>query len=167
MGNHRNPKIDLISPQSDVSISVQPSNKVLPPINHRNSNGTCYHADSMSGGDVLYTFFLPRNFNDDRTVAASLLDEVVKVIVDITDGVTLLPLSTGFWISPDGEWFVDRIVPVLFVVSDSPQIHSQIKAASRYICELLEQEMIFGYRMSVVEASVSHGELPFPMKKNA
>lgn len=62
---------------------------------------------------------------------------------EITNGLTILPVSKGHWISPAGELFVERMIPVRIVASRQ-QIEDIINLTIKYY----EQEAVLAYKMS-------------------
>lgn len=62
---------------------------------------------------------------------------------DITGGLTIHPPSTGQWVSPSGELFTERMIPVRIAATEE-QIHKIIDMTLKYY----DQEAVFCYLLS-------------------
>jgi len=67
-------------------------------------------------------------------------DEFVK---NLTGGVTIMRTAKGEWISPDGQLYIDRIIPCRIVCNEE-----QINKIIDFTIEHYNQEAILAYRIS-------------------
>ena len=62
---------------------------------------------------------------------------------EITGGLTILPVAKGQWISPSGELFLERMIPVRIVCTEA-QINEIVDMTMVYY----DQEAVLAYKIS-------------------
>ena len=67
-------------------------------------------------------------------------DEFVK---NLTGGVTIMKVAKGQWVSPEGEVYVDRMIPCRIVCNEE-----QISEIIDFTIEHYDQEAVLAYRIS-------------------
>jgi len=79
-----------------------------------------------------------------------------KKVRDISHGLTILPPSKGQWISPSGDLFVERMIPVRFMATRE-QAEAIIQMTLKYydqwavLCYLISDEVILRYQTGLVK----------------
>jgi hypothetical protein len=77
-----------------------------------------------------------------------------KKVREISKGLTILTPSKGQWVAPDGELFVERMIPVRFMASRENAEKIAKFTAVYYdqiavLCYLISEEVILSYRDAV------------------
>ena len=62
---------------------------------------------------------------------------------EITGGLTILPVAKGQWLSPSGELFLERMIPVRIVCTEA-QINEIVDMTMVYY----DQEAVLAYKIS-------------------
>lgn len=92
---------------------------------------------------AVWEILVPTVRNDGkpyRTRYHKVWDEKVR---KISGGLTILSPAKGNWISPDGELFVERMIPVRIIASKD-EIEEIVDMSLQYY----DQEAILAYRIS-------------------
>ena len=66
----------------------------------------------------MWTILVPCKRNDGRPIRTRfhrVWDEKVR---NITGGLTIMPPNKGQWVSPDGELYDERMIPVMFAATE-------------------------------------------------
>lgn len=63
---------------------------------------------------------------------------------NISGGLTVLPPTKGQWVSPQGELFAERMIPVRFVA----ETDEQVEAVCRMTLQYYDQLAVMCYRVS-------------------
>lgn len=66
----------------------------------------------------LYEIFVPCVRNDERPIRTRCHREWDRRVRRLTGGLTIMPVSKGQWISPGGELFIERMIPVRIACDD-------------------------------------------------
>lgn len=61
---------------------------------------------------------------------------------EITGGLTILPVAKGQWIAPDGELFIERMIPVRIACT-----RDQIEAIVTMTLSYYDQQAVLAYRV--------------------
>ena len=67
----------------------------------------------------MFTILVPTQHNDGRPIRTRfhrVWDEKVRAI---TGGLTIQPPNKGQWVAPDGQLHDERMIPVMFVATDT------------------------------------------------
>jgi hypothetical protein len=99
---------------------------------------------------MLYSLYLPLNYNDRRPIPADKLAWAHTEIVRYAGGSTVLPLSDGWWVDDDNQLFHDRIMLIQVVTSSDTATERFFCHLAGTLARLLEQHEIFIHRMPVV-----------------
>lgn len=104
-----------------------------------------YHryGDRKMDDKAVWEILVPTVRNDGkpyRTRYHKVWDEKVR---KISGGLTILSPAKGNWISPDGELFVERMIPVRIIASKD-EIEEIVDMSLQYY----DQEAILAYRIS-------------------
>lgn len=91
----------------------------------------------------LWEILVPAASNDGKSYHAKyhrVWDEKVR---EISRGLTVLTPAHGQWIAPDGELFVEKMIPVR-VMCDEAQIH----AIADFTAQYYSQRAVMFYRVA-------------------
>ena len=66
-----------------------------------------------------------------------------KKVKDISRGLTILPISKGQWISPEGEIFHERMIPV------------RIACTSEQIVQIIDMSMLYYDQLAIMAYRIS------------
>lgn len=91
----------------------------------------------------MWEILVPTMRNDGRPIRTRfhrVWDEKVR---KITSGLTILPVSKGQWVSPSGELFLERMIPVR-IACRRCEIEEIIQMTIKYY----EQEAVLAYLVS-------------------
>lgn len=108
------------------------------------SNAPMHVGPPGGGGPMqMWEILVPTMRNDGRPIRTRfhrVWDEKVR---KITSGLTILPVSRGQWVSPSGELFLERMIPVR-IACGRQQIEEIIQMTIKYY----EQEAVLAYLVS-------------------
>lgn len=93
--------------------------------------------------EQFWEVLVPCVRNNGRPISTRCHREFDRQLRRITGGLTVMPPVRGQWVSPSGELFVERMIPVR-VVATEPQIEAVADLAARYY----DQQAILYYRVS-------------------
>ncbi len=105
---------------------------------------------------MLYTIYLPLNYNDGAAIPASLLNRAKDEIARYTGGCTVLPASDGLWGSPDGQTHHARVVPVMVIAQADEYTDRFFRRLAGQLAEVLAQQEVFIHRAPVSVAIASN-----------
>ena len=91
----------------------------------------------------LWEILVPASNNKDKAFTYEhhkAWDEFVK---NLTGGVTIMKTAKGQWVSPEGELYVDRMIPCRIVCNEE-----QISEIIDFTIEHYDQEAVLAYRIS-------------------
>lgn len=101
----------------------------------------------------LWEILVPTVRNDgrpNRTRFHRVWDAKVRAI---TGGLTIMPVAKGQWVSPEGELFKERMIPVRTMISDRKQLEAIVKLTLKHyddqlaiMCYKVSEEAIIRYR---------------------
>lgn len=91
----------------------------------------------------MWEILVPTMRNNGKPIKTRFHRVWDKQVREITGGLTILPVNKGQWISPSGELFVERMIPVR-IACNTEQIIEIIDMTLNYY----EQEAIMAYQVS-------------------
>jgi len=97
----------------------------------------------MEDGKAIWEILVPTVRNDGRPFRLRfhrVFDEKVK---EISGGLTVSAKTKGHWLSPDGELFVEHMIPVKLICTKE-----QIEAIVDFALVYYEQKAILAYKIS-------------------
>lgn len=100
----------------------------------------------------LWEILVPCNRNDGKPIRTKHHQEWDKQIQRIAGGLTIMKPAKGKWVSPDGELFKDRMIPVR-VACTRKQLDEVIRRTLNHyndqeavMCYLIAEEVKIVYR---------------------
>jgi hypothetical protein len=97
----------------------------------------------MSDPIELWEVLVPTVSNEGKPYRTRFHKVWDKKVYEITGGVTILPPAKGKWVSPDGELFAERMIPVRIACS-----RKQIKTILPMTAKYYDQLAVFAYKIS-------------------
>lgn len=91
----------------------------------------------------LWTILVPTVRNDGRFFSLKFHKAGDKKVKEISKGLTILSPSIGYWVSPTGQEFRERMIPVLIACTEE-----QINLISDFYAKYYSQEAMFFYLVS-------------------
>jgi hypothetical protein len=91
----------------------------------------------------LWEILVPCVRNDGRPIRARYHRVWDKTVRAISGGLTIMPPSRGQWLSPDGELFNERMIPVRFVATEEEADKIAAMTVGYY-----EQQSVMYYKVS-------------------
>jgi hypothetical protein len=88
----------------------------------------------------MWEILVPTVRNDGRPIKTRFHRVWDSKVRTITGGLTILPVSKGQWVSPNGELFVERMIPVRIACS-----HEQIEQIITMTIKYYEQLAVMAY----------------------
>src|SRR5262249_40097905 len=94
-------------------------------IHERHLNGSTPTNGQVSSSEVdaynpslmLYSIYLPLNYNDGQPIAKDKLAWAHTEIVRYAGGSTVFPVTDGWWIDEQQQVFRDRVTPIWVVAA--------------------------------------------------
>lgn len=91
----------------------------------------------------LWEILVPTIRNNGRPIRARFHRVWDKKVYDIAGGVTIMTPSRGKWVSPDGNLFEERMIPVRIVAT-----REQIDQIVNMTIDYYEQIAVLAYKIS-------------------
>lgn len=91
----------------------------------------------------LWEIFVPTIFNNGTPIRTKYHKAWDKKVYDVTGGLTILMPTKGKWVSPNGDLFHERMIPVRIACN-----HEQIMQIVKMTCEYYDQLAIMAYKIS-------------------
>lgn len=91
----------------------------------------------------MWEILVPTIRNDKRPIRTRFHKVWDKKVYNITGGLTIMSPTKGKWISPDGELFAERMIPVRIVAT-----RSQIEKIVDMTIDYYEQLAVLCYKIS-------------------
>jgi len=91
----------------------------------------------------LWEILVPASNNKDLKFTYEHHKEWDVFVKDLTGGVTIMKTAKGQWVSPDGELYVDRMIPCRIVCTED-----QISEIIDFTIAHYSQEAVLAYRIS-------------------
>lgn len=92
---------------------------------------------------ILYEILVPTCRNDGRPISARCHRVWDNKVINIAGGITILNPAKGTWVSPKGETFKERMIPVRILCT-----REQIEKIIDMTIEYYEQEAVLAYVIS-------------------
>jgi hypothetical protein len=91
----------------------------------------------------MYEILVPTVFNDGKPIKTKFHKVWDTKVYTITGGLTIMTPTKGKWISPTGNLFAERMIPVRIVCN-----REQIEAIVDMTIDYYDQEAILAYKIS-------------------
>ena len=91
----------------------------------------------------LWEILVPASNNKDQNFTYDHHKEWDEFVKDLTGGVTILKTAKGQWVSPDGELFIDRMIPCRIACS-----WEELSVIIDFTIEHYSQEAVMAYKVS-------------------
>jgi hypothetical protein len=95
------------------------------------------------GNRYLWEILVPKQTNTGEEIPVEFHHVWDESVREISGGLTILKTAKGHWVNPDGELFVEPMIPVRIVCSKKQMKQIVDLTAAHY-----EQEAIMFYRIS-------------------
>lgn len=92
---------------------------------------------------VMWEILVPTIRPDGRPIKTRFHKVWDEKIHEISGGMTILTPTKGKWISPSGQLFVERMIPVRIIAT-----REEVEKIIDFTMEYYEQEAILAYRIS-------------------
>ena len=91
----------------------------------------------------MWEILVPTIRNDGRPIRTRYHRVWDQKVREITGGLTILPVNKGQWVSPGGELFIERMIPVRIACT-----RAQIEAIIQMTIGYYEQHAVLAYLIS-------------------
>jgi hypothetical protein len=91
----------------------------------------------------LWEILVPHADNDGVPIPISRHREWDEKVREISGGMTIMGIARGHWLSPTGKLFIEKVIPVRVICSET-----EISAIEDLTMDFYEQEAVLSYRIS-------------------